>query len=64
MSISNNTLAVVGAKYLALHDADNEVRSLRSALESAIKKRDEARGALMRAQRQHENDDGAKTCIA
>ncbi len=49
----NDTLAAVGAAFIALNDCDNDVRRLREALAGALAKRDKLRSALMRAQSRH-----------
>ncbi len=49
----NDTLAAVGAAFLALTAQDNEVRGLRDALASALNKRQHLREALQTAQRAH-----------
>ncbi len=50
----NDTLAAVGAAFIALNDCDNDVRRLRDALTNALTKRSRLRDALQAAQRAHE----------
>ncbi len=47
----NDTLAAVGAAFIALNDCDNDVRALREQLALALDKRQRLREALSDAKR-------------